>query len=190
MSTEEDRDVSEKAIKQLVKDEKRDKKRKRNDREKLDTSSNGADEKTIHSTGGQSPQKRPSKGPLVSPPLSGNLSKVARQNPFSMPSSSGAQDPTDEGLVTQPQNHSPSISSSKKVVQFDDDISDDDPDYSPSKRKGSKFSPRHSQSPKGISPKKVNKKDQLESRKRDLEEERRRLPIWTGIPLICGMAEL
>ena len=174
MSTEEDCHVSEKLTKQPQKDEKRDKKRKRNNHEKLDTSN-------VESVRGKSPQK-----PLVS---FDNSSKVPRQNPFSLPSFSGAHSPTNGGPVT-PQNLSPSPSSSKKVVQFDDDISDDDPDYSPSKRKGSKFSPRHSQSPKGISPKKVNKKDQLESRKRDLEEERRRLPIWTGIPPDFGLTEL
>jgi hypothetical protein len=180
MSTDQDRHVSEKPTKQLLKDEKRDKKRKRNNHEKINTSSNRADEKTIGSIGGKSPQKGPSEEPLASLALSGNSSKVPRQNPFSMPSVSEADGPTNGGPVTPPQNHSPSPSLSKKLVQFDDDISDDS-DYSPSKRKGSKFSPRHSQSPKGISPKKVSKKDQLESRKRDLEEERRRLPIWTGI---------
>ena len=181
MSKEEGLIVSEKSTKQLRKDEKRDKKRKHNNIEKLDTSSNGADEKIIDLIGGTPSQKGPSEGPLASLALSENSSKVPRQNPFSLPSFSGTGGSTN-GSVIPPQNHSPSALSSKKAVQFHGDISDDDSDYSPSKRKGSKFSPRHSQSPKGISPKKVSKKDQLESRKRDLEEERRRLPIWTGIP--------
>jgi hypothetical protein len=190
MSTEEEHYVSEKLKKQMRKDEKRDKKRKRNNDEKLDTSSNGADEKTIESIGDKSSHMGLSEGPLAPVVPSENSPKIVRQNPFSLPSLSVAPGPTSGGPVTQTQNHSPSSPSSKKVVQFDDDISDEDPDYSPSKRKGSKFSPRHSQSPKGISPKKVNKKDQLESRKRDLEEERRRLPIWTGIRTVFGMAEL
>src|SRR5208282_6189943 len=134
MSTEEDRYVPEKLTKQLLKDEKPYKKRKRSNHEKFDTSSR-ADEKTIDSIGGKSPQKGPSEGPLASFALSENSCKVPRQNPFSLPSFSGAHSPTNGGPVTQPQNRSPSPSSSKKVVQFDDDISDDDPDYSPSKRK-------------------------------------------------------
>jgi hypothetical protein len=180
MSKEEGLVVSEKPSKQLRKDEKRHKKRKHNNIEKLDTFANGADENIIDLIGDKSPQRGPSEGPLLSLALSENSFKVPRQNPFSLPSFSGAGGSTNGPLITS-QNHSPTTLSSKKAVQFDDGISDDDSDYSPSKRKGLKFSPRHSQSPKGISPKKVSKKDQLESRKRDLEEERRRLPIWTGI---------
>ena len=187
MSTEEDRHVSEKLTKQLQKDEKREKKRKRRNHENLDLSSNGADEKIINSIGGNSPQDRPLKGQLTSLTLSGNASQAPRQNPFSLPSFPRSS-PLNGGPLTPPRNDS-SLPSSKRVVQFEDDFSDDDPDYSPTKRKASKFSPRHSQSPKGISPKKVNRKDQLESRKRDLEEERRRLPIWTGILPNFGMAE-
>ena len=115
-----------------------------------------------------------------------------RINPFSILASqyediSHATSPT---TPSTPPHKPPSLpSSAKKVVQFNEDDSDDDDDleYIPSKRKkhGKFHSPRTPQSPKFslTSPKKVSRKDHLEARVKELEYERRKLPIWTGICL-------
>jgi hypothetical protein len=107
-----------------------------------------------------------------------------RINPFSI-LASDANSPTTPS--TPPQKHTSIPSSVKKVVQFgDDDDDDDDEDfeYTPSKRKKHTklLSPRTPQSSKSAltSPKKVSRKDALEARVKELEYERRKLPIWTG----------
>ena len=113
-----------------------------------------------------------------------------RINPFSIlaqqtETASGANSPTTPS--TPPQKHTSLLSSVKKVVQFgdeDDDDDDEDFEYTPSKRKKhtKSLSPRTPQSPKLAitSPKKVSRKDALEARVKELEYERRKLPIWTG----------
>ena len=113
-----------------------------------------------------------------------------RINPFSIlaqrtETTSDTNSPTTPS--TPPQKHTPLPSSVKKVVQFgdeDDDDDDEDFEYTPSKRKKhtKSLSPRTPQSPKSAltSPKKVSRKDALEARVKELEYERRKLPIWTG----------
>jgi hypothetical protein len=117
-----------------------------------------------------------------------------RLNPFTIPSASSVN-PIDNSLKMTPPLSSPQVSTStpspaKKVIQFQDDDSDDSdlPAFSP-KRKislGKISSPRHSQNSKGVlaSPRKVPAKEQLLKRKRELEEERKNLPIWSGMPQI------
>jgi hypothetical protein len=75
--------------------------------------------------------------------------------------------------------------SAKKLVQFIEDVSSDenDDDYRPNKKRKQftePSSPRHTS--KGLlnSPKKINR-DQLLNRKAELDMERRKLPIWSGI---------
>ena len=125
---------------------------------------------------------------LLDPPISLSTGKK-RINPFSIlaqqsDDTSHANSPTTPS--TPPQKPPLLPSSVKKVVQFEDDDSDDDDfEYIPSKRKkhGKLQSPRTSQSPKSplTSPKKVSRKDHLEARVKELEHERRKLPIWTGM---------
>lgn len=125
---------------------------------------------------------------LLDSPISLSTGKK-RINPFSIlaqqsDDTSHANSPTTPS--TPPQKPPLLPSSVKKVVQFEDDDSDDDDfEYIPSKRKkhGKLQSPRTSQSPKSplTSPKKVSRKDHLEARVKELEYERRKLPIWTGM---------
>jgi hypothetical protein len=192
MSAEEDHDRSEKIGNQSGK---RDKKRKRKTLGVLEVPSNGihqetAEEKVVD--GLSSPQR-----PILSGSLPFSLSSLSpgtnRQNPFSLPHIqspsyvSGAKNESAKLPVTPPQKPSSLTSSPKHVVQLKDDSSDDDDDddYSPRvKRKGMlKFSSPRSPKTHG-SPKKVSTRDKLLNRKRDLEEERRKLPIWTGIPFM------
>lgn len=117
----------------------------------------------------------------------------SRSNPFSMSTGTdsavvnGTADDQSKGPVTPPPKSPTSPHSSRRVVEFrNGDSSDDDPDYSPPvKRKDfGKFtpSPRHSQKVKVLSStKKLVTKEQLKERARELEEERSKLPIWTGI---------
>src|SRR5271156_4051855 len=124
-------------------------------------------------------------------------------NPFKVPSpilktpktSAATGNAKDKSLETPPTTPPPLNSSAKKVVQFNDDSSDDDPDWSPrtKRRKSSRLSSkltstRHSQSPNGTSqsPKKVHSAGKLASIRRDLLDERMKLPIWTGIPTPTG----
>ena len=85
---------------------------------------------------------------------------------------------------TPPQKLSSVPTSVRRAVQFDGDESDnDDFEYTPSKRKKhGKFPARTPHTPKSplTSPKKLNKKEHLEARVKELEYERRKLPIWTG----------
>jgi hypothetical protein len=77
-------------------------------------------------------------------------------------------------------------SSQRQVVEFsyhpdEDDSSDEDFTPSPSKRRKLKaLKSGHSPSRLVTSPRKVHNKDQLQQKKRDLLEERRKLPIWSG----------
>ena len=186
MATEEDNSVVEKAARLLRRIDGRGKKRKRREPDFDENPSN----RTTHVE--QSKIGSPLKGTLSGPPetsVSSNTSPATpRRNPFSLASVkspfSGANTPPDRRPKDTRENSSSPLSS-KRVVQFNElDISDDDLDYSPpSKRKGILSSPRHTLSPNGTlaSPKKVSNREKLSVRKRDLEEERRRLPIWTGI---------
>jgi len=131
---------------------------------------------------------------LSDSPISVSTGKK-RSNPFSLlaqqtEKTSDANSPPPPS-TPPPQKHASLASSVKKVVQFNDDDSDDeDFEYTPSKRKkhSKSISPRTPQSPKSAvtSPKKVSRKDALEARVKELEYERRKLPIWTGTcPLSC-----
>ena len=77
-------------------------------------------------------------------------------------------------------------SSQRKVVQFNAQPDEDDPsdqDFTPSSGKRKNFKvPKIGHSPNRAltSPRKVPNKDELQQRKLDLMEERRKLPIWTG----------
>jgi hypothetical protein len=191
MITEEDSDVMLNTTRPLHKSDKREKKRKRRSHENDKNSSNGTInveesnlDPSLKSALNDLPKVTPS--PKQSP-------KPRRQNPFSLAGGkspfSGADDPADSQSnkhVSPPQKLS-SPTSPKKIVQFnEDDITDDDVEYTPpAKRKALLTSPRLPLSPNGTfaSPKKINNRDKLQIRKRDLEEERRRLPIWTGIAL-------
>jgi HrpA-like RNA helicase len=94
-------------------------------------------------------------------------------------------DPLPSVHTTPTPKASPILSSPKKTVQVNgDDSSDDDVDYSPPvRRKGfTKFSsPRHAPKALVTSPKKVGNRVKRLNRKEELEEERMKLPIWTGM---------
>lgn len=119
-------------------------------------------------------------------------SPTKRTNPFSMSTENtptpkrSPPTPTKAGVLTP----APSISkstllSSKRVVQFHGSDDSDDSEYVPqSKRKESTLlSPHLGKSIKGnlLSPKKVDNREKLLNRKRELQEEREKLPIWTGM---------
>lgn len=112
-------------------------------------------------------------------------------NPFRIPSATSVNALKNASEMTPPLS-SPQVSTvtpspTKKVIQFHGDDSDDsDQPVVPAKRKislGKLSSPRLSQNSKGVlaSPRKVPAKEQLLKRKRELEEERRKLPIWSGM---------
>jgi hypothetical protein len=89
-----------------------------------------------------------------------------------------------EGPTTPP----PRPSTDRKVVQFHDSESSDS-EYTPKRnRKGLKISSRTDSisKPSIASSKKVSKRDELLNRKRELQEQREKLPIWTGT-LLCAM---
>jgi hypothetical protein len=125
--------------------------------------------------------------------LSPRLQDEGRKNPFSLPS---VKSPTPESFPTThispelphtPPAKASSLSpSSKRVIQLNgNDSSGDDSDYVPPTKRNKiqkLSSPRHS--PKAIftSPKKLDR-EKLSVRRVELEDERRKLPIWTGIPL-------
>jgi hypothetical protein len=170
------------------------KKRKRHtpesSKEEIENPSNG---QHVHETAQDSIQQTTPKAKetlsLSDPAFSVSTGKK-RINPFSIlaqqtETASDANSPTTPS--TPPQKHTFLPSSVKKVVQFgdeDDDDDDEDFEYTPSKRKKHTklLSPRTPQSPKSAvtSPKKVSRKDALEARVKELEYERRKLPIWTG----------
>jgi len=113
-----------------------------------------------------------------------------RQNPYFLPSvkSPVSETPkrTNDSLEppqTPPPKSSPQGSPSKRVIQFSEDSSqDNDSDYKPHvkrKKRLNLLSPRHSQSPKALTT--PVKREELASRKLELEYERKKLPIWTGM---------
>jgi hypothetical protein len=194
MIAEDDSDVMLNTTRSLHKSDKREKKRKRRSHDKDKNSPNrtmNVEESnldpSLKGTLDDLPKATPS--PIQSP----KSSKPRRQNPFSLAGVkspfSGADDLADSESKkhVSPSQKLSSPTSSKKIVQFnEDDITDDDVDYTPpAKRKALLTSPRLPLSPNGTfaSPKKINNRDKLQIRRRDLEEERRRLPIWTGIAL-------
>jgi|SRR5271170_8022722 len=138
----------------------------------------------------QTATPRPKERLSLSDPTLSVSSGKRRINPFSIlaqqtETTIDANSPTTPS--TPPLKHASIESSVKKIVQFDDDDDDSDDadfEYTPSKRKEHTklLSPRTPQSPKSAvtSPKKVSKKDALEARVKELEYERRKLPIWTG----------
>jgi len=169
------------------------KKRKRHtpesSNEATENPSNGHVEETAQDSIQQITPKPKEQLSLSDPEFSLSTGKK-RINPFSIlaqrtETTSDTNSPTTPS--TPPQKHTPLPSSVKKVVQFgdeDDDDDDEDFEYTPSKRKKhtKSLSPRTPQSPKSAltSPKKVSRKDALEARVKELEYERRKLPIWTG----------
>jgi hypothetical protein len=204
MATE-DGSPSRRAEKKLRKHEKNGKKRKRESREGATRdpegpSTNGSviHEKDDKGKSGKPSQEEPNtQNVTVTPPPSFLPSpEKQRQNPFALPviksPSLAAPSVTNASLempVTPPPKPSSLSISVKKVVQFKEDGSSDDSDYSPRakrKRLPPMSSPRHSQSPKGLpaSPKKVSTREKLLNRRRELEEERKKLPIWSGILLL------
>ena len=116
-----------------------------------------------------------------------------KRNPFAMPkqnskSLSAEKVPSPTAKEQSPATLSPS---KKNVIEFNDsDESEEDSDYSPQPKRKQlsllSLSPRHSSSPKGqlASPKKVNNREKLLNRRGELLAERRRLPIWSGIPSV------
>jgi hypothetical protein len=126
-----------------------------------------------------------------SSPTSKPLQGEKRLNPFALPSTISLK-ATENSLNLTPPLSSPQVSTStpsptKKVIQFQDDDSDDDSGQflHPAKRKVSAenlSSPRLSQTSKVAlaSPKKIPSKVLLLRRKQELEEERKNLPIWSG----------
>jgi hypothetical protein len=119
----------------------------------------------------------------------GNPFKMSSPNSprltFSSPNENGVMDT----MITPPPQQSPLSTPVKRVVQFKDSDDSDDGDYSP-KTKRKKLFTRTSTglnlnnplSPKSahISPKKISTKEKLLDRKRELELERKKLPIWSG----------
>jgi HrpA-like RNA helicase len=85
--------------------------------------------------------------------------------------------------------------SHRKVIQFSDqpdadDSSDEDFTPSPSKRRKKPLAKLgHSPTRLLTSPRKVHNKDELEKKKRDLLEERRKLPIWSAREPLLKMIE-
>lgn len=125
-----------------------------------------------------------------------------RPNPFGIPSSntnditptSSTYSPGPTVSLTSPHTPISALSPSKKAVQFNRGDSSDESDHTPTiKRKAlSKISlGRPNPSPKSllVSPKKIGNKDKLLNRKRELEEERRNLPIWTAREPLLKMIE-
>lgn len=120
-----------------------------------------------------------------------------RSNPFVLPSSgsktilkNGGTVSIQQNIVTSPPSSPASAQSSlKKTVEFHaSDSSEDDQEYSPPKKRkllGNISSPRHSQSPVGkailASPKKVANREKLLQRRQELQDEREKLPIWSGM---------
>jgi hypothetical protein len=125
-----------------------------------------------------------------SSPISKPLQGEKRLNPFALPSAASLK-ATETSLNLTPPLSPPQVSTStpsptKKVIQFQDDDSDDSGQFlHPAKRKVSAeklSSPRLSQNSKLAlaSPKKIPPKVLLLRRKQELEEERKNLPIWSG----------
>jgi hypothetical protein len=125
-----------------------------------------------------------------SSPAAKPLQGEKRMNPFALPSAPSLK-ATENSLNLTPPLSSPQVSTStpsptKKVIQFQDDDSDDSGQFlHPAKRKVSTeklSSPRLSQNSKVVlaSPKKIPPKVLLLRRKQELEEERKKLPIWSG----------
>ena len=125
-----------------------------------------------------------------------------RPNPFAIPSlntsnitpTSSTSSPKPTVSITSPPTSISEHSPSKRVVQFNGSDSSDESDHAPTiKQKAlSKISlGRSNPSPKSLlaSPKKISNKDKLLNRKRELEEERRNLPIWTAREPLLKMIE-
>jgi hypothetical protein len=82
-----------------------------------------------------------------------------------------------------------SVSSpAKKVIQFQESDESDDGDYTPKRKRKdlNLLSPRHTKlsKPGLISPKKVDTRERLLNKRRELQSEREKLPIWTGTTVI------
>lgn len=117
-----------------------------------------------------------------------------RKNPFSLQPVNGTNsgtsaitDTTASVPTMRTPKASPIMPLSRRTVQLNrDDSSGDDFDYSPPVRRkgGAKFSsPRHTPKALVTSPKKVGNRVKRLNRKEELEEERMKLPIWTGMRL-------
>ena len=133
---------------------------------------------------------------LNTPPPSSAQSVDKRQNPFFMSAPKiSLLDTTlipsrsEVNAVTPPPRSPPSSTPTKKTVQFKDSEDSDDSDFTPKTKRKTRpklLSPKHGPSPVSpkvapLSPKKISTKSKLLDRKRELELERKKLPIWTGI---------
>ena len=122
--------------------------------------------------------------------VEGSPQSRKRKNPFSMASNGtfgGTVAPPIHVPKSSPSSHIETSVSlpSKKIVQFRDSDDSDDGEYTP-KRKPKEFkllSPRHAKLAKAglSSPKKVENREKLLNKRRELQEEREKLPIWTGL---------
>ena len=130
-------------------------------------------------------------------PQASQSQEERRPNPFTIPSTNTQDTPTNSPKPASRASPSTPLSEqsrSKRVVKFNGGDSSDDSDFSPKdkRRISAKHSVgRHSQSPKAVhvSTKKISNKDNLNRRKRELEEERKKLPIWSAREPLLKMIE-
>jgi len=116
-------------------------------------------------------------------------SPAKRKNPFSVLSSDSSNkslSPPDKAPMSSPTSQATtpfSSSTPKKVIQFQESDSEDG-DFNPKRNRMDfkSLSPRHAKFPKAgfLSPKKIDTRESLRNKRRQLQAEREKLPIWTG----------